>query len=158
MTTITVIIDANGKPSGATEKDERAWNRFKKLIRDGGPGEVFTLDYWFPRNGKFHRLHMAMMAQLFAAQEQFDNPDAFRKWCEVGAGYCDMLPGPKGKMMPFPKSISYKSLDDEGMREVHENIKAFARGGHFGAFLWPHLSEAQQSGMVEMVLGGFEVA
>jgi len=156
VTTITVTINDEGKPVGLTPKDQRAWARFCKTMKGAEPGEVFSLDYWFPRSGSFHRLHMKMMAVLFESQEQFDDPDKFRKWMETGAGYCDIVPGPNGRMVAIPKSISYKSLDDEGMREVHEAIKAFARSERFSDFLWPHLSADQQAEMVESIIRPFE--
>ena len=156
MTTITIVIDNTGKPIGSTPKDEKAWARFKKMLREAGPGELMTMDFWFPRNGKFHRLHMAMIAQLFDAQEQFDDSDKFRKWVEVGAGYCEFLPGPSGKMVAMPKSISYKSLDDEGMAELHEKVKEFCRSERYKDFLYPHLSDADQAEMVESIIQPFE--
>lgn len=156
MTTITLTINEQRKPEGFKDKDKRAYARFKKMLSEAEPGEILSVAFWFPRNGKFHRLHMAMIAQLFDAQEQFEDDEQFRKWLEVGAGYCTWAPGPSGKAVPIPKSISYKSLDDEGMRDVHEKVKAFIRSPHAQNFLWPHLSGQQQTEMVELVLQGFE--
>jgi len=156
MAEMTLTIDDTGKPAGLTEKDKRAYNRFKKMLAGAEPGEVFSLDYWFPRNGKFHRLHMTMVTTLFDSQEQFEDDYQFRKWLEVGAGYCDWMPGPTGKAVPIPKSISYRKLDDEGMKEVHEKVKAFIRGPHAQQFLWPHLTTQQQTEMVDTILQEFE--
>ncbi len=50
MSTITVTRDKEGKLVGAGEKDTKAYSRFRQMIVDLEPGDLFTLDYWLPRN------------------------------------------------------------------------------------------------------------
>ena len=82
--------------------------------------------------------------------------EQFRKWTEVGAGFCDFVPGPKGRMVALPKSIAYHAIDDEEFSTVHENVKAFLRSVHARRFLWPHQDESQSAEMVSTLISEFE--
>lgn len=156
MSAITVTKDETGKLRGFTEKDQRAYARFKKRIDGLEIGELFTLDTWFPRNGKFHRKHFAMLAAIYDAQEQFETSEKLRMWLEVGAGHCDFVPGPKGRMVAIPKSISYNAIDDAEFDDHHRKVKDFLRGEHARGYLWPHLRPEQTYDMVETLLAEFE--
>lgn len=156
VTTMTVTKSDDGRLVGLGEKDRRAYGRFKKMIDGMGDGEFFTLEYWFPRNGGFHRKHMALMTALFDSQERFEDDTAFRKYLEIGAGYCTWAPGAKGGIVAIPKSIAYSKLDDEGLAELHEKVKAFVRSERPQRWLWPHLTMQQRGEMVESVLSGFD--
>src|SRR5688500_13899293 len=107
MTTITVTRDENGKLGGFTEKDKRSYGRFKKAMEELQVGELMTVTVWFPRNSRFHRLHFALVKALLESQEQFDDIDPLRKWLCVGAGHAVFMPGPNGRMVAIPKSISF---------------------------------------------------
>jgi len=156
MATITITKHGDGKIHGATEKDRKAYARFSSRIRDLEPGELFTLDCWFPRNPKLHGLHFAMLATIFDAQEQFADPDQLRTWLQVGAGHCEFVPGPTGRMVAIPKSISFRSIDDADFQAHHEAVKDFLRTDHARRFLWPHLDDEQTAEMVDAILSGFE--
>lgn len=156
MTTITVCKDNELKLRGATEKDQAAYAKFQKRLHELEPGEIMTLDFWFPRNPKLHGLHFAMLAAIFDAQEQFADPDQLRMWLQVGAGHCDFVPGPTGRMVAMPKSISFRAVDDADFQAHHEAVKAFLRSGHARRFLWPHLDDAVAAETVDAILKGFE--
>jgi hypothetical protein len=114
---------------------------------------------WFQtrqRSGPFHRRHFLIEQRLFDAQERFEDFEQFRTWMKVGAGFVDWLPGPKGAVVPIPKSMSYTSLDEDGMRELHEAIVAFMRTPRVAKVLWPHLGGSAGSDMVERVLLEFD--
>lgn len=156
MTTITVTKNNEGKLAGFGKRDKEAYARFIRVLKKCEPGEIFTLEYWFPRHGKFHRLHFVMLKAIFDAQEQFHNPDHLRDWLTIGSGHAIFVPGPRGKEVAIADSISYRSLDDEQFREHHEKIKEFLRSLYATHFLWPHLSDQQASEMVETILHSFE--
>ena len=156
MASITVTKDQTGQIVGFGEKDKKAYGRFKQKVKDLQPGELYTIEAWFPRNPRLHGLHFAMLAQVFDAQEQFSDPEQLRLWLQVGAGHCEFVPGPTGRMVAIPKSISFRSMDDAEFSEHHERVKAFLRSDHAQAFLWPHLPADQRAEMVEGVLQGFE--
>lgn len=156
MTTITVVKDDRGRLIGLGEKDKRAYSRFKKMLDGLGQGELFTLDYWFPREGWKHRKHFAMLTAIFDAQEQFADPEQMRMWLQVGAGHCEFVPGPTGKAVAIPKSISYSQMDDAEFDVHHEKVKDFLRSEHAQRFLWPHLTPEQTWQTIETILGDFE--
>lgn len=156
MTTITLVKTDTGKVAGHGEKNARAWAKFKKVMSELEPGELLSISTWFPRNKKLHGLHFALLAALFEAQEQFEDPDRMRMWLHVGAGLCDFLPGPTGRMVAVPKSIAWDKLDDADFQAHHEAVKAFMRGERAQMFLWPHLPPGQAADMVETVLLEFE--
>lgn len=156
MSTITVTKDDTGRLTGFTDKDKRAYGLFKKAIEELVPGELFTLDTWFPRNAKLHRLHFAMLATIYDAQEQYAEADALRMWLQVGAGHCTYAPGPGGKAVAIPKSIAFNKLDDADFADHHAKVKDFFRSERARRFLWPHLTDEQTYDMVETLLAEFE--
>lgn len=156
MTTIHVTKDDTGKLVGCGEKDRKAYATFKARLTELENGEIFTIDYFFPRNPKLHGLHFALLTAIYDAQEQFADPDQLRLWLQVGAGHAEFVPGPTGKMVALPKSISFKAVDDADFQEHHEKVKAFLRTPYATRFLWPHLSDEAASEMVETILQGFE--
>lgn len=156
MTTITVTKE-DGKLVGFTDKDKRAYGKFKKSIEELTEGELFTLSTWFARNPRLHKLHFVVMKALLDAQEQFAEMDDLRKWLYVGAGYADFMPGPKGKMVAIPKSVAYDRIDDAEFSELHGKVVDFMRTTHCMRFLWPHLEEHAAAETVEKVIAEFEV-
>lgn len=156
MTTITVTKDQTGRLIGFTEKDRHAYAKFRKRMEDLEPGELMWLETWFERSGPFHRRHMAVLGAFFDSQEQFADFDDFRKWTQVGAGHCEFVPGPQGRMVALPKSIAYHKLDQAEMEQLHKKTIDFLREPHALQFLWGHLPEDQRWEMVDVLLSGFE--
>jgi hypothetical protein len=156
MTTMTITRDDTGKLVGAGEKDKKAYAAFRKKVEALVPGECYQLTVWFPRNQKLHGLHFVLLTTVFDNQEQFSDLDQLRMWLQVGAGHCTFVPGPTGRMVALPKSISFRAVDDQDFAEHHEKMKDFLRTTHAKAFLWPHLSESEQDAMVDTILSQFE--
>lgn len=156
MPAVLITKDSRNKMVGVGPKGERAYARFLSAVRNLEYGEMLAFSYKIPRAPKFHRLHFVMLAALFEAQEQFADEYQFRKWVEVGAGHCDFVPGPTGRMVALARSIDYESLDDVEFAEMHEAVKAFFRTTHATRFLWPHLSDADSAEMVRVILEQFE--
>lgn len=156
MTTIVVTKDDTGKLTGFGEKHRKAYARFRKVIDELQPGELFTLDYWFPRNRKFHGKHFIMLTKIFDAQERFENEDALRMWLQIGAGHCEYVPGKHGSLIAIPKSIAWSQMDDVDFESHHREVKKFLRDKHARSFLWPHLSDQASYDMVEAILMEFE--
>jgi hypothetical protein len=153
---MTVMLSENGALTGASEKDRRAYAKFKKRIEELVVGECFTISFWFPRNAKLHRLHFALIYALYEQQEQFSDPEMLRKWLYVGASFCDILPGPKGKMVAIPRSVAFDKIDDADFSDLHADVLGFMRTKYCLRYLWPHLAEHQAAEMIEGVLGRFE--
>ncbi len=144
-----------GLVDGLGEVNRKRWRRFVNGLMRLEPGEMAQIKTRKERSGPFHRRHMKLETVVFEAQEKFDNFDAFRAWIKVGSGHVEWFPGPKGGVIPVPKSIAYDQIEDDEMREFHDNAVAFLRTEHAGKTLWRHLSEAARMEMVEGILQGF---
>jgi hypothetical protein len=154
----TVLLQKNeaGKLAGVTPKDERAYAKFLKRILGLIPlADCISFSWREPRSGPYHRRHFAMLNALFEAQEQFNDPDSMHNWLKVGAGYCDLVPGPGGQIVALPRSIAWDNLDQAEFEPIHEAMFAFAYSEHARRFLWPHLSDEKSWEMLDSVLLGF---
>lgn len=144
-----------GALDGFSREDKSAWRRFWKRLLRLQPGEMAQAEMVFPRSGPFHRRHMKIEQLVFDAQERFQSFEQLRNWLKLGAGHCDWVPGPKGAIVPIPKSVSYASMDDEEFRQFHLAVIGFLRTVHAGKALWPHLDEVKRSEMIEAILAEF---
>lgn len=144
-----------GVIDGFTSDDKRAWRRMWKRIVEADPGEMISIEMVFPRSGKFHRYHMALEQRLFDSQERFQEFEQFRYWLKIGAGWVTWAAGPKGGVVPIPKSISYAKADEEEFSMFHRSVVLFLRGPHAAKFLWPHLLEEGRSQMMDMIVAEF---
>ena len=144
-----------GAIDGLGQVGKKSWRRFVNGLFKLEPGEMVEIRTHKERIGWFHRKHMALEQTIFEAQEKFDNFDSFRTWLKVGSGFVDWYPGPKGGVIPVPRSISYSKLEQGDMEKVHEDMVAFLRQPHAQKTLWKHLTPEQASDMVETLLEGF---
>ena len=157
MSAVVIVKNNQGRLEGFGQKGAKAYGKFLSACRAMEIGETLQFDYKVPRAPRFHRLHFAgLIHPLFEAQEQFHDEHQLRKWLEVGAGHCDFVPGPEGRMVALPRSIDYASLDDVEFSEMHEACKAFMRSEHCQRFLWPHLKPEQTEETIEAILAGVE--
>lgn len=146
-----------GQVDGLSEAHKKSWRRmWSWLLNKAGPGEMLELKTHRERLGWYHRKHMALEQKVFEAQEKFTHFEQFRNWLKVGAGHCDWLPGPKGGVIPVPKSIGYAALEQDEMDEVHEAIVTFLRTPHAIKTLWPAVPEHERELAIEAVLTAFK--
>lgn len=155
MAKIALRLDERGKLDGLTPADARAYAKFRRKLGALRPGDTISFDHRFPRSPKFHRRHFAMLGMLFDNQEQFAHPEDMRKWVEVGAGHCQFVPGPKGRLVALPLSVAYDSLDDAEFGEHHRKVVDFLRSPAATRFLWPEVDDAAGLGAIEMILQEF---
>lgn len=142
---------------GATEQDQKRWFRFWHRARNAKPGTTFAIDTVVQRSGPFHRRHMLIEQRVFEAQEFFtDFEHGFRGWLKTGAGHVDYHPGPTGKLFAIPRSTSYGALEDNAMREFHDNAMAFLRTEWAARTLWPHLQPLAAMNTMHAVLTQFD--
>lgn len=144
-----------GMVDGLGEVGRKSWRRFVNGLMKLEPGEMVEIKTHKDRSGPFHRRHMALEQAVFEAQEKFTQFEAFRSWLKVGSGFVDWYPGPKGGVIPVPRSISYSKLEDGDMRQVHDDMVEFLRTAHAGRTLWKHLTPVARTEMVESILEGF---
>jgi hypothetical protein len=145
-----------GYVDGLGETGKKQWRRFINRLLKLQPGEMAEISTYQERLGWYHNKHMALEQAVYRAQDRFENFEAMRTWLKVGAGFVDWLPGPKGAVIPVPKSISYAKLEQGEMEQVHNEMVIFLRTPHAIKTLWPHLKDqGQASEMMESVLGDF---
>lgn len=144
-----------GIVDGLGERGKRQWRRFVNGLLRLEPGEMVAIKTHKARSGPFHRRHMVIETRAFEAQEKFDSFEQFRNWMKVGAGFCDWIAGPRGAVIPVPKSIAFDKLEEDDMRQVHEDMVAFLRSEPAGRVLWKHLAPAARAEMVENILSEF---
>lgn len=145
-----------GMVDGLGEKGRKSWRRFINGLMRLEPGEMVEIRTHKDRIGWYHRKHMALEQTVFEHQEKFEEFESFRTWLKVGSGYVDWHPGPKGGVIPVPRSLSYAKLEQGEMESVHEEMVKFLRTEHAGRTLWKHLAPAARIEMVEGILVGFE--
>jgi len=141
---------------GLSDADKKSWRRFWNYVLSLGSGEIFSIETWAPRSARFHRRHMKIESTVFKSQERIRTFEQFRYWLKIGAGFVDWMAGPKGGVVPVPRSISYKKCDEETMRKFHDDAVAFLRTEHAQHYLWPHLSPFMAEQTMEVVLSSFE--
>ncbi len=144
-----------GYVDGLGERGRRQWRRLWNRLLKLEPGEMVDIKTHQERLGWYHRKHMAMESAVFESQERFEDFDAFRAWLKVGSGFVNWYPGPKGGVIPVPKSISYAKLEQADMEAFHSDAVAFLRTPHACKTMWPHLSPMAAGAMIKAVLGGF---
>ena len=139
---------------GFRQDDRKGWRKIWKRLMGLEPGELAVIEFVIPRSGPFHRRHMAIISAVFDAQDRFEDFDQFWIWLKVGAGWVDWCAGPKGGVVPIPKSISYAKADQAQFEDYHAKVIAFLRGQHAAPFLWRHLGN-DAHWMIDSILGGF---
>ena len=152
MPELIVYRDDSGQLMGLGEKGRRAWAKFTRRVGELEPGEMLTFSYRLPRSPQHHRFFFARIAKLVDRQERFDDISPLLEWLKVGAGHCELLPGPDGVPCAIPKSIAWDRLEEQEFIEVHRAITDFLWTPYAQAYLWPHLSEAQRYAMVEELI------
>ncbi len=141
-----------GMVDGLGEHGKKQWRRFFNMLMKLEPGEMVELNTHKDRSGPYHRRHFAIEQALFEAQERFEHFDQYRYWLKVGAGWVTWAAGPKGGVVPIPRSVSYKSTDQQEFMEFHERAVSFLRGPHAARYLWPHLKEKADTRMHELLM------
>lgn len=149
MSDLVITKGPDGKLCGLGDANERAYAKWRKAVESLAPGETLRFQWWMPRSPKHHGLFFAKVSALHLMQEQFEDVDRLRQWLTVGAGYCDLVPGPKGHMVAMPQSIAWHRLDEAAFCEVHAKVDEFMWTPRARSFLWGHLSDAQSLAMVE---------
>lgn len=149
MSALVVVKGEDGKLQGFGEKGARAWAKFQKRVQQMVVGETLGFSWKEPRSPKHHALFFVKLGALMDRQEQFADEDKLRAWLIVGAGYCDFVPGPSGRMCAIPQSIAWENLDEADFAHLHSQVDAFLWTDHARRFLWPHLSDQQTYDLIE---------
>lgn len=134
--------------------DKKGWRKLWGRLMRLEPGEFAEIEFVIPRSLPFHRRHLKIEGNLFAAQEKFSDFEIFRDWLKVGAGWVVWCAGPKGGVVPIPRSISFAKADQAEFEQYHQQIIEFLRGPYAAPFLWRHLGD-QAHDMIDSILNEF---
>lgn len=146
-----------GAIDGLSEEHRKSWRRiWSWFFNAAEPGEMLQIETHRERLGWYHRKHMAFEQRVFQEQERFEHFTQFRAWLKTGAGFVDWIPGPKGGVIPVPKSISYRNLEQDEMERVHNAMVAFLRSPHAARALWPKVSDKVRDAAIETILEEFK--
>jgi hypothetical protein len=146
-----------GAIDGLGERDQKSWRRLMNwFFNKAVPGEMVEIQTHRDRIGVVHRKHMALEQAVFQSQERFERFKDFRQWLKVGAGFVDWYPGPKGGVVPVPKSISYSECEQEEFDRFHDDVVAFLREDHAQKVLWPQLPMRLRTEMIEAIFTDFK--
>lgn len=144
MPEVVVVLNERRKLEGLGEKGKRAWAKFLKLRDELDVGETLGFSYRLPRSRPHHGFFMCKLHELFDRQEHFADEDSLLQWLKVGAGYCELLPGPGGVLVAVPRSINWLECDEQTFIEVGRAIDDFMWTDYAQACLWPHLRAEQR--------------
>lgn len=142
-----------GFVDGLGDAGRKQWRRFVSGLFKLEPGEMVSIKTHKARVGPNHRRHMLLETRVFEAQERINDFEQFRLWLKLGSGHVDWMAGPKGGVVPVPRSISYSSLEEGDMQQLHDRMVEFLRSERAAKYLWPHLNVAQRIEAIEAVLG-----
>lgn len=143
-----------GLLDGFTEQDKKTWRKLWRRLMSLEAGEIAQIEFVIPRSGAFHRRHMAIEQRVFDSQERFTDFEQFRYWLKVGAAWVIWAAGPKGGVVPIPKSVSYAKADQAEFEQYHQQVMGFLRGPHAAPYLWKHLGD-QAHEMMGAILDEF---
>ncbi len=85
----------------------------RKSINRVSDGEVIHVQFRKYRNYENHKRFFAFVRATFDMQEHFEEPEHYRRWLIMKAGYYSTCVAPNGNTMFFADSISFETLDDE---------------------------------------------
>jgi len=142
----------NGKLEGVGERSAKAFDGWRKHVREMEPGETIRFTWKKPRSPKFHAYFFGVLGSLFDLQEQFAKPEHLLDWVKVGAGHCVFHPGPNGQMVALPESISWEAMGDDEFREFVDAAWAFLRTERAGFYLWPLMTPQGRAEAIERLL------
>lgn len=130
--------DGNLHPS--SEEDESYLKKFKI-------GDVFKAEVRMKRNGKHHRLGMAMLQEVFRNQDRYDNFESFMIEVKILTGHVDTHISADGQIYYSVKSIAFDKMDElEFSQWKNDALNAVFR--HF----IPVMSEREQERVINNLL------
>lgn len=93
----------------------------------GVTGDVMV-DVKKGRNVGNHRRFFAFIALTFDLQDEFDNREIWRKYIQMKAGFFTEVVTGNGKILYWPQSISWDSLDEIEFKDLFNRVvNAFMR-------------------------------
>ena len=99
---------------GASEQDQVVWSKFKRRIVAMKPGRFMRVEFSSPRNGKHHRLFMALLQLVAENSELYSTPEKALVAVKLAVGFYDPIVDPRtGEIVPNLHSVSYEKMGQE---------------------------------------------
>ncbi len=149
MPEIVVMRDNDGKLAGLGAKNHASLVKFRCMLQEAAPGEIFTFSYRCPRSPQHHKWFFSRLDVLLGMQESFADTEHLLVFLKVGVGFVDFLPGMDGQLVAVPKSIAWHLLDEREFTEVRMAMQTFLWTPQAQAALWPQLTPDQRYSMVD---------
>jgi hypothetical protein len=140
---------------GLNRQHQKRWMRLWGRIFNAGPDELHQLMDGEEREGRYHRMHRAVLTRLFESQERFPNEERLHDWLKVAVGYVDWAESRRvpGLLVPIPKSTAFGKCSEVEIRELHRDMEDWLRSSAYAQRrLWRHLKPTARAEMVEHCL------
>lgn len=137
MTRIVIVKNEQGKLSGLSAEDERAYTKWKRLVADMEVGETLEFGFTIPRSPRHHRKFMHKVRTLLDHTEAVTDFKVLRTWLVVGAGYTE----PDGAGGERAQSLAFDQMDEADFAELHRKVDDFLWTPHALEVLWPQLTD-----------------
>jgi hypothetical protein len=135
---------------GINPEHGRRWRRIvARWFNRGGTWSFYPIA---ERDGRYHRMHMAVETRLFAHQDAFVQLKPFRIWLKTGACFGHFEACPAGGLTFVPSSLSYEDCSDDEMREFHHDALEFLRSPYGLHRLWPAMTPQHRAETLEALL------
>lgn len=139
-TEIWLVKDENGLLHPSAEADAEYLKRFKA-------GAHFKASVTMKRNGKHHRLGMALLQAVFDNQDKYLCFEHFLTEVKLLTGYVTTHISSNGDVYYIPKSIAFESMDELAFGKwKNEALSAVMQ--HF----IPDMSPADQENLINYIL------
>jgi sugar/nucleoside kinase (ribokinase family) len=142
MPDVVLTIGEDGKPTGLTEEDNKAYALWRKRIRALQPGRTIAFSWSEARAPKVHAAYFKCLNLIFENQEAFITFPDFREWVERGARHVEIFTQ-SGVEFERVLSIKHDELDDDAFRLLFSRAKSYLLTAEALHKLWPHVKTAE---------------
>lgn len=131
-------------PDGALHPSS---DKEKEYLKRCKAGDVFVAEVKKKRNGRHHRLGMAMLQEVFNNQDRYDNFESFLNEVKILTGHVHTHISEDGQVYYIPKSINFAAMDELEFGEW----KSEALTAVFNHFI-PGMSQLDQDRVINNLL------
>ena len=85
-------------------------------------GQILSGEFKQERNYENHKRFFSFLDTTFGMQDHFDQPEAYRYWITMKAGWFDTIVAPNGSTIFKAKSIDFSSMDEFEFKELFSAV------------------------------------
>jgi hypothetical protein len=136
---------------GATPEDDLAYRKFRRRLETMRAGQYIRLESSSPRNGKHHRLFMALVHLVTENSERYPTIPQALVAIKLAAAYFDPHVDPRtGEIIPVVHSISYDAME----QDAFDKFYSAALDGVLQTIL-PTMDRATADKLMDMIVEGW---